>query len=84
MKEVKQLLSTSVDINSRTKDVRVVCFQLLLVQCCLYCHCSQMGYTALFLASLRGHVEVVRLLVNAQASVIIPSKVLNFNTKSLS
>ena len=43
----------------------------------------QMGRTALFLACRRGHVEVVSLLVNAQASFIIPDKVYNFCTNLL-
>ena len=34
-----------------------------------------MDFTALYLACCRGHVEIVSLLVNAQASVIIPDKV---------
>ncbi|CAI8021638.1 Kinase D-interacting substrate of 220 kDa, partial [Geodia barretti] len=50
---VERLLSTSVNINSRTEDE---------------------GDTALLLASHRGHVEVVRLLLKAGAAVFIPDK----------
>ncbi|CAI8018734.1 Ankyrin repeat domain-containing protein 50, partial [Geodia barretti] len=50
---VERLLSTSVNINSRTEDE---------------------GDTALLLASLRGHVEVVRLLLKAGAAVFISDK----------
>ncbi|CAI8024817.1 GA-binding protein subunit beta-1, partial [Geodia barretti] len=50
---VERLLSTSVNINSRTEDV---------------------GDTALLVASRRGHVEVVRLLLKAGAAVFIPDK----------
>ncbi|CAI8017368.1 Protein TANC2 [Geodia barretti] len=50
---VERLLSTSVNINSRTEDE---------------------GDTALLVASLRGHVEVVRLLLKAGAAVFIPDK----------
>ncbi|CAI8009364.1 Serine/threonine-protein phosphatase 6 regulatory ankyrin repeat subunit B, partial [Geodia barretti] len=48
---VQRLLSTSVNINSRTEDE---------------------GHTALLLASWKGHVEVVRLLLKAGAAVFIP------------
>ncbi|CAI8036815.1 TNF receptor-associated factor 4 [Geodia barretti] len=51
---VERLLSTSVNINSRTEDE---------------------GHTALLLASGKGHVEVVRLLLKAGAAVFIPDKV---------
>ncbi|CAI8036817.1 Ankyrin repeat domain-containing protein 29, partial [Geodia barretti] len=50
---VERLLSTSVNINSRTEDE---------------------GHTALLLASGKGHVEVVRLLLKAGAAVFIPDK----------
>ncbi|CAI8024804.1 Ankyrin repeat domain-containing protein 50 [Geodia barretti] len=53
VKAVRKLLSTSVNINSRTEDE---------------------GDTALLVASCRGHVEVVRLLLEAGASVLIPDK----------
>ncbi|CAI8028796.1 Ankyrin-3, partial [Geodia barretti] len=50
---VERLLSTSVNVNSRTEDE---------------------GHTALRLASWKGHVEVVRLLLKAGAAVFIPDK----------
>ena len=72
MKEVQKLLCTSVNINSRTKDVSdlgaIVTFH------CLHCH-IQNGFSALLLASLRGHAAVVKLLIRAGATVDLVDKV---------
>ena len=47
----------------------------LLLHWSLYPHHLQYGATALLLASKRGHLEVVCLLLKAGAAVFIPNKV---------
>ena len=72
---MKQLLKGSVDVNSRTEDVRLSLEYLRLILLYTPFHCLQEGDTALILAALRGHVEVVRLLLEANAKPNVVDKV---------
>ena len=74
---VSWLLATPVDINSRT-EVRVI----LTLQEIMKTLLLQEGESALFLASRRGHEEVVGLLIEANALINIQDNVRWTNTLS--
>lgn len=76
LKRVQRLLSTSISINSRTIDVRLLFLTLKACSTGLCTSTILQQETALLLASKRNHVEVVCLLLKAGAALIIPDKVL--------
>ena len=77
--ETVQRLSTSVDIDSKNIMVKFCRFVLYWLTMYVY---SQTGETALHLASKRGHVEVVRVLLEAKADLNILDKVQEYSVNT--
>ena len=69
VREIRRLLSTSLNINSRdVSDNRPELHATWFIT-------TQEGDSAIFLAALRGHVAVVKLLIEAGAMVNLQDKV---------
>ena len=71
---VKILIEAQAQVNTQSE---VCCYKVTHKNICIYIEtlCPQDGWTALHLAAQEGKVDVVRLLIDAEAQVNIQTEV---------